>query len=162
MESKFIKLFELVKENYDTEKVTPGCFAVLNKTALKDKDIRDTLTRKHGSSFILQLDKLAKDEQVLFVSAMKTHRPSSVYISETPPGNFEEADVVNHKVPGLYSNPMTVPVSVLTKIRESGDVMQQTMDDEFVHKPKLGNETQDDSYNKGKQPKGTRKNGGNN
>lgn len=144
-------------QDYDRSKVRGGSLAAIDSAALKIPQIKDHLVKTKGASYLAQLQKMANDNLVLFVSALKTVRPGRADgIAETPSGNFDEADVVLQKVPGSYSAPMTVPLSILKVVRDPSDIMQQPIPDEFKHKAKEGNEVFDDSYNKGKQPKGTK------
>lgn len=156
-------LFQTVLENYDSSKIHPGSFVVLDPELLKNQDIRKELTIKKGATYLAQLDKMAADKHIMFVSALKTLRTTSGYLSEAPSSHPEEADLVNHKVPGLYTGIITVPCSILKTVTEAGNIMQHPIDDQFVAKVKHEKgATLDNEYNKGKQPKGTVNNGGNN
>jgi hypothetical protein len=136
---------------------------VLDPEALKNDDIRKELTMKKGAPYVAQLDKMANDKQKMYVSALKTLRTTSGYLSEAPSSHPEEADLVNHSVPGLYTGIMTVPTSILKTVTAAGDIMQEPIDDRYVAKTKLDKGSKlENEYNSGKQPKGTRANGGNN
>lgn len=156
-------IFKVISENCDPSKIHPGSFVIIDPEALKNQDIRKDMTMKKGAPYLAQLDKMASDGQVMYVSALKTLRTTSGYLSESPSSHPEEADLVNHKVPGLYSGIITVPCSILKTSTAAGDIMQKSIDDQFVAKNKQekGKELENE-YNKGKQPKGTVNNGGNN
>lgn len=155
--SKFITLFENVMQDYDRAKVRGGSLAKIDPAALKIPEIKSRILATKGASYLAQLNKIAHDELILFVSALKTVRPGRADgIAETPSGNFEEADIVQQKVPGSYSSPMTVPLSILIPHRDPSEIMQEPFPDDLVYKPKTGTGVQDDSYNQGKQPKGTK------
>lgn len=159
MTSKFDQIFENIMQDYDRSKVRGGSIVEINPKALKNKEIREKIYREKGEAYLAQLEKMANEKLQLFVSALKTVRPTRADgIAETHVNNWEEADVVNQKYPGLYSAPMTLPVSILQTVTDPSDVMQHPIDSDVVHKPKLDSGKYDDSYNTGKQPKGTRNN----
>lgn len=156
-------IFQPVLEHYNPDSIRGGSFVILDGKALKNPDIKKELIMKRGEPFYNQLLLLAKNETPLYVSALKIVKPTSAYISETAPNNFEEADLVSHKVPGLYYAPITVPTSVLRTTTAPMYVMQQPIDPEIVQKNKIvKSQDLDNEYNKGEQPKGTRNKGGNN
>lgn len=156
-------IFTPILEFYSPGKIQAGSFVVIDPEAMKNSDIRRELTVKKGAPYVAQLDKLAADKHIMYVTALKTLRTTSGYLSEAPSNNPEEADLVNHNVPGLYTNPISAPVAILKTDTAPGDIMQKPIPDEFNAKVKLdkGSNYSDD-YNQGKQPKGTRANGGNN
>jgi len=150
-------IFTTIVENLDQSKVHAGSFVLISADALKNEDIRTPLVVKKGESYVAQLEKLANDKQIMYVSALKTVRTTSGYLSEAPSSHPEEADLTLHKVPGLYTGILTVPVSILIPYRSSSDIMQQPIDDSLVAKTKIDRGTVlDNEYNNGKQPKGTR------
>lgn len=156
-------IFQTIAESCDPNKINPGSFVVLDPEALKNQDIRKDLTVKKGATYLAQLDKMAADKMVMYVSALKTLRTTSGYLSESPSSHPEEADLVNHKVPGLYTGIISVPCSILKTHTSSSDIMQHPIDDQFVAKTKTDRGSNlENEYNKGKQPKGTINNGGNN
>ncbi len=150
-------------EHYNPASIRGGSFVVIDPTALKNPDIAKELKAKRGVEFYNNLALLAKSAQTLYVSALKVVKPTSAYISELPANNFEEADLVVQKVPGLYNSPITVPTSILKTIVSPSDVYGHPIPDEFNQKsPIVKGETLPNEYNKGKQPKGTKTKGGNN
>lgn len=162
MKSKFTQIFENVMKEYsDNVKVKGGDLAKISASALKIKEIRDNIEAKKGPAYLLQLEKLANENAIFLVSALKRFRPTSSYMSEetgSQSTSFEEADIVIHKVPGFYAAPMSVPVAILEKVRDSSDVTQHPISDDLVAKNRIDKgSVVDDSYNTGKQPKGTAK-----
>lgn len=158
MISKFELMFEDIMRAYDDTKVKGGSVVTVDKEALKNPDIRKEITSKKGQAYLAQLEKMADDGIKLYVSALKIVRPTSAFIAETHPTNFEEADVVNQKHPGCYSSPMTVPTTILKMIADPSNVMQVPLDKDLEYDNKISkSKIQDDSYNKGEQPEGTRK-----
>jgi hypothetical protein len=156
-------IFVPLMEHYNPASIRGGSFVVINKEALADPDISKDLKIRRGPEFVKNLEVLANSGQTLFVSALKIVKPSSAYMAETAPNNFEEADIVVQKVPGLYNSPMTVPTSILKTVVAPNDIYGHPIPDEFSQKTKIEKgRTLDNEYNKGKQPKGTRTNGGNN
>lgn len=157
-------IFKTLEENYDPSAIRPGSFVVINPEALRSKALVQPILMRKGEGYIAQLNKLATEKQVLYVSALKSLRTTSGYLSEAPSSHAEEADLVIHSVPGLYTSPITVPVALLKLDTAPGDIMQKPIDDKYVAKNKTNGKgvTGPDEYNKGKQPKGTRVNGGNN
>lgn len=157
------KLLQPLLENYDDQTVKGGDFVILDTDALKNEDISRDLIKRKGQDFFKNLVLLANKKQIMLVSALKTLRPSSSFIAGPTSANSEEADLVAHEVPGLYRTPLTVPVSVIKRFVPSNMIMQVPIDDKFVMKiPDNAPKELPNEYNKGKQPKGTRKNGGNN
>ena len=158
-----VQILDTIIEHYNPASIRGGIFVVIDQNQLSDPDISKELKVKRGPEFFNNLLLLAKKKQPLYVSALKIVKPTSAYISEISPNNFEEADVVIHKTPGLYSAPITVPVSILKTIVDPMFAHQLPIDDELSQKsPIVKGQTLDNEYNKGKQPKGTRTNGGNN
>lgn len=152
-----------IVEHYNPASIRGGSFVVIDGKALKNRDIASELIKRRGEGFYQNLTLLANSKQPLYVTALKIVKPTSAYIAETAPNNFEEADIVIHKTPGLYSSPITVPTSILKPIVDPMFAHQLPIDDSLVHKPKLTKaEKFGDEYNSGKQPKGTITNGGNN
>ena len=157
------KILQPLLENYDSTTIKGGDFVVIDPAALQNEDIAKELIQRKGSDYFKNLQILAKRKQPMLVSALKTLRKSSSYIAGPTSENSEEADLVAHEVPGLYRAPITVPVSIIKRLVASNNIMQFPIDDQFVQKNKETRaETLPNEYNKGKQPKGTRKNGGNN
>jgi hypothetical protein len=157
------ELFQPVLEHYNPTSIRGGSFVVICPKAIKNPDIRKELIMKRGEPFYNQLIFMAKNKTVFYVSALKIVKPTSAFMSETAPNNFEEADLVSHKVPGLYYAPITVPTSILTMTVEPMYVMQQPIDPDIVQQNKIvKSQNLDNEYNKGAQPKGTRTKGGNN
>lgn len=156
-------IFQPVLEHYNPTSIRGGSFVVICPKALKNPDMKKELVMKRGEPFYNQLLLLAQSQSVFYVSALKIVKPTSAYIAETAPNNFEEADIVSHKVPGLYYAPLTVPTSILRMTTEPMYVMQQPINPEIVAPDKtVKSQTLDNEYNKGGQPKGTRNKGGNN
>lgn len=152
-----------VLEHYNPASIRGGSFVVIDPEALSDPDISKELKSKRGGDFYKNLEILAATKQTMFVSALKIVKPTSAYISEISPNNFEEADLVVQKVPGLYNSPITVPTSILKTVVNPMDIHGHPIPDEFSQKIRIEKGTElDNEYNKGKQPKGTRNNGGNN
>lgn len=149
-------IFATIEENCDPSKIHAGSFVILSSEALKNEDIRRPLIAKKGASYVAQLDKLAANKQVMYVSALKTLRTTSGYLSEAPSSHPEEADLAVHKVPGLYQGIITVPVSILTPYKSSLDATQIPIDSQFNqnHTSEKGKELENE-YNNKKQPKGT-------
>lgn len=156
-------IFQPVLEHYNSASIRGGSFVVICPKTLNDPDIRKDLMMKRGEEFFNNLVLLANSKTVLYVSALKIVKPTSSYISETQPNNFEEADLVTHKTPGLYYAPITVPTSILKTTVSPMFVHQQPIDSDLVQKNKIvkGDELENE-YNKGGQPKGTITKGGNN
>jgi hypothetical protein len=156
-------IFHPVLEHYNPTSIRGGSFVVICPKAVKNPDIRKEIIMKRGEPFYNQLILMSKNKTVLYVSALKIVKPTSAFMSETAPNNFEEADLVSHKVPGLYYAPITVPTSILTMTVEPMYVMQQPIDPDIVQQNKIvKSQNLDNEYNKGAQPKGTRTKGGNN
>ena len=156
-------IFQPILEHYNSASIRGGSFVVVDPEALKNEDITKELKMKRGEDFYSNLVLLAKSKKPLYVSALKIVKPTSSYIAEIAPNNFEEADLVVHTTPGFYHSPITVPTSILKTITDPMYVMQQPIDPSIVQKNRITkSETLDNEYNKGKQPKGTIKNGGNN
>lgn len=150
-------------EHYNSASIRGGSFVVIDPEALKNPEISKELKMKRGEEFYKNLEVLAKSAQTLFVSALKIVKPTHAYIAEIAPNNFEEADLVVQKVPGLYNAPITVPTSILKTIVNPMDIHGHPIPDEFNQKTQITKgQTLDNEYNKGKQPKGTVSNGGNN
>jgi len=156
-------IFTPVLEHYDSSSIRGGSFVVICPKMITNPDIKKELIMKRGEEFYNNLSIMAKNKTVLYVSALKIVKPTSAYIAETSPNNFEEADLVVHKTPGLYYAPITVPTSILKTSVHPMFVNQQPIDSEIVQKNKIVKDQQlDNEYNKGEQPKGTRTKGGNN
>jgi hypothetical protein len=152
-----------ILEHYNPTSIRGGSFVVIDPKAVKNPDIVKELKMKRGEEFYNNLVFLSKKKQPMYVSALKVVKPSSAYISEISPNNFEEADLVSHTAPGLYYAPITVPTSILKTIVDPMFANQLPIDDEFSQKTKITKgDTLENEYNSGKQPKGTRANGGNN
>lgn len=150
-------------EHYNPTSIRGGSFVVIDPKAVKNPDIAKELKMKRGEEFYNNLVFLSKKKQPMYVTALKIVKPTSAYISEIAPNNFEEADVVSHRTPGLYYAPITVPTSILKAIVDPMLAHQLPIDDSLVQKTKITKgETLDNEYNKGEQPKGTRTKGGNN
>jgi hypothetical protein len=150
-------------EHYNPASIRGGSFVVIDPKAVKNPDIAKELKMKRGEEFYNNLVFLSKKKQPMYVTALKIVKPTSAYISEIAPNNFEEADVVSHTTPGLYYAPITVPTSILKTIVDPMLAHQLPVDDSLVQKTKITKgETLDNEYNKGEQPKGTRTKGGNN
>lgn len=150
-------------EHYNPTSIRGGSFVVVDPKAIKNKDIAQELIKRRGQEFYNNLVLLSKTKQPMYVTALKIVKPTSAYISEIAPNNFEEADVVRHTTPGLYYNPITVPTSILKCVVDPMFAHQLPVDDELVQKNKINKgETLENEYNKGEQPKGTRTKGGNN
>lgn len=149
-------IFKTIEENCDESKIRAGSFVLISAAALKNEDIRRPLIAKKGEPYVAQLEKLAADNQVMYVSALKTLRTTSGYLSEAPSSNPEEADLALHSVPGLYQGIMTVPVSILTPYKSPGELTQVPIDSRYNAQTQTekGKEL-DNEYNKGKQPKNT-------
>lgn len=156
-------IFSTVLEHYNPASIRGGSFVVICPKMIANEQIKTELMMKRGEEFYNNLVLLARNKTVLYVSALKIVKPTSAYISETSPNNFEEADLVTHTTPGLYYAPITVPTSILKTTVNPMFVNQQPISDDLVQKNKIekGKEL-DNEYNKGSQPKGTRTNGGNN
>ena len=156
-------LLQPVLEHYNPASIRGGSFVVIDPKALKNLDVARSLRSTRGEEFFANLVVLAKSAQPMFVSALKSVKPSSAYIADTSPNNFEEADLVVQKVPGFYAAPITVPTVILKTIVAPNDIHGHPIPDEFNQKSKeTRGDTLDNEYNKGKQPKGTRTKGGNN
>jgi len=152
-----------ILEHYNPASIRGGSFVVIDSEALKNEDILKDLVAKRGQAFIENLKILAGKKQPLYVSALKIVKPTSSYIAETAPNNFEEADLVIHNTPGLYSAPITVPTSILKTITDPMFAHQQPIDDDLVQKNRIDkSKTLDNEYNNGQQPKGTITKNGNN
>lgn len=150
-------------EHYNPTSIRGGSFVVIDPKAIKNPDICKELKMKRGEEFYNNLVFLSKKKQPMYVSALKIVKPTSAYIAETSPNNFEEADLVSHTAPGLYYAPITVPTSILKTIVDPMFANQLPIDDEFSQKTKITKgDTLENEYNSGKQPRGTRTNGGNN
>lgn len=157
------KIISPILEHYNPTSIHGGSFVVIDPKAVKNPDIVKELKMKRGEEFYNNLVFLSKKKQPMYVSALKIVKPSSAYIAETSPNNFEEADLVSHTAPGLYYAPITVPTSILKTIVDPMFANQLPIDDEFSQKTKITKgDTLENEYNSGKQPKGTRENGGNN
>lgn len=152
-----------ILEQCDPRTIKGGSFVVIDAKALKNKTIATELVARRGIEFYKNLEVLARTKQTMLVSALKIVKPTSAYISETSPNNFEEADLVVQKVPGLYNSPITVPTSILKTVAGSCDIYGHPIPDEFNQKTEIvKTANMDNEYNNGKQPRGTRANGGNN
>ena len=156
MTSRFQQIFENTMEQYTRSMVRGGSIARIDPAALKISEIKSDIIKRKGASYLAQLEKMAKDKTEFLVSALKQVRPTTSYTAQTPSSTqFDEADIVAHKAPGIYSSPMTVPLSILISVTDPVDIMQHPIDDDLVHKPNLGKETIEDYVTSGKQPKGT-------
>lgn len=156
-------IFSPVLEHYNSASIRGGSFVVICPKMLSNLDIKRELIMKRGEEFYNNLVLMAKNKTVLYVSALKIVKPTSAYIAETSPNNFEEADLVTHKTPGLYYAPITVPTSILKTTVNPMFVSQQPIDPDLVQKNRIVKDQElDNEYNKGEQPKGTRNKGGNN
>lgn len=149
--SKFLELYESVLESVNLDTIRPQSVVVIDPSALKNGEISEDIVQRKGISYLAQLQKMASDQQKLYVSAMKTVRPvNNVHASLGTTNDFQEADVVNY-VPGLlgaWSAPMTLPISILKTVVEPGDMMQQHIPGQET---KQGREVGDNSYNNGEQ-----------
>jgi hypothetical protein len=130
-------IFAPLMEHYNSASIRAGSFVVIDKKALADRDIYNDLKIKRGLEFMKNLEVLADSGQTLFVSALKIVKPSSAYMAETAPNNFEEADIVVQKVPGLYNSPMTVHTSILKTVVSPMDIHGHPIPDEFSQKTKI-------------------------
>jgi hypothetical protein len=156
-------IFKLVLDHYSPTSIKGGSFVMIDPEALKNPDISKELIMKRGEDWFGNLTILAKNKTILYVSALKTVRPTSAYIAELPANNFDEADLVVHKTPGLYYAPITVPVSILKMTVDPMYIMQQPIDSDLEQKVKITKADKlDNEYNKGEQPKGSITKGGNN
>ena len=149
--AKFLELYESIMESVSLDTIRPQSVVVIDASALKNKTIAEDIVQRKGISYLAQLQQIAKDQQKLYVSALKTVRPvNNVHASLGTSNDFQEADVVNY-VPGLlgaWSAPMTLPISILKTVVASGDMMQQHIPGKET---KQGREVGDNSYNNGEQ-----------
>lgn len=154
-------IFEPILEQFDNTSIRGGSFVVVDQKALA-KHKNDIVSRK-GEEFFSNVMVLAKEKSPLYVSALKVVKPTNAFISELPNKQFEEADLVVHKTPGLYSAPITLPVSVLKQIVDPMFAHQMKPSDDLNQNNKIEKSTTaGNEYNRGEQPKGTITKGGNN
>ena len=149
--SKFLALYESVLESVALGTIRPQSVVVIDPTMIKRKEIADDIIQRKGVTYLAQLQKLANDKALLYVSALKTVRPvNSVYAALPTSNDFQEADVVNYS-PGLSSSwnaPMTLPISVLRTIVDPENIMQIPVPGKETPQ---GQSAGDNSYNDGKQ-----------
>jgi len=149
--SKFLELYESVLESVTLGTIRPQSVVVIDPEMIKHKDIANDIIQRKGVSYLAQLQKLANDKALLYVSALKTVRPVSNVHAALPTSNdFQEADVINYS-PGLSSTwhaPMTLPISVLKSIVEPENIMQIPVPGKETPQ---GQSTGDNSYNNGTQ-----------
>lgn len=149
--SKFLELYETMLESVALGTVRPQSVVVIDPTMIKRKDVADEIIQRKGLSYLAQLQKLANDKVLLYVSAMKTVRPvNNVYATLPTSNDFQEADVINYS-PGLsrsWGAPMTLPVSVLKTVVDPENIMQIPVPGKDSPQ---GQSMGDNSYNNGKQ-----------
>lgn len=148
--TKFNKLFESVMDAYDVSRIRPQSIVNIDEDALKISEIKEDIIKKRGPNFYQQLQKMAQDKFNLYVSAIKSVRLANQVFAASPNSEFLEADLINY-VPGLmgtWSQPITVPVSVLKTAVPPELITQVPVKGD---ERKIGKEEGDNSYNKGKQ-----------
>lgn len=156
-------IFKPVLEHYNPSSIRGGSFVVICPKMLSNEDVKRDLIMKRGEEFYNNLVLMCKNNTVFYVSALKIVKPTSAYIADTAPNNFEEADLVTHKTPGLYYAPITLPTSILKTTVHPMFVNQAPISDDLVQKNKITKSQEaDNEYNRGEQPKGTVTKGGNN
>ena len=149
--SKFLELYNTVLESVNLGTVRPQSVVVIDPTMITRKDIADDIIQRKGITYLAQLQKLAKDKVLLYVSALKTVRPvNNVYASLPTSNDFQEADVINYS-PGLSATwhaPMTLPISVLQTVVDPENIMQIPVPGKETTQ---GQSIGDNSYNQGEQ-----------
>lgn len=151
-----------ILEHYNSASIKGGSFVVICPKALKDPDIAKELKMKRGLDFYGNLMLLADKKQPMYVSALKMVKPTSAYMAETAPNNFEEADLLMRTAPGFYRAPITVPTSILKTIVDPMFIHQLPISSEFVQQNRIvKSETLPNEYNNGEQPQGSIVKGGN-
>lgn len=149
--SKFLELYESVLESVNLATVRPQSVVVIDPTRIKQKEVADDIIQRKGLSYLAQLQKLANDKVLLYVSALKTVRPvNNVYAALPTSNDFQEADVINYS-PGLSSTwhaPMTLPISVLQPVVDPENLMQIPVPGKETPQ---GQSVGDNSYNNGEQ-----------
>lgn len=163
MQSKFTSIFEKVMQSVSTINEGAEIIASHDKVVIDPKllnDQKEAICKLKNPSFYAQLEKLAKDQEILTISSIKrVNRPSGNLTDGESHTFQEEADVVRQYNPGNYYAPISLPLSVLTKITDYNGSFNLPVGGR--KEANLNSEVKDD-YNKGKQPKGTLQNGGNN
>lgn len=149
-----------------TEDTTDAITAVHDKVVIDPKALeqaKDTIVTRKGHPFYNQLKILAQGQRLLTVSAIKRVNKTSANMTDAASATWEEeADVVQQFNPGSYHSPMSIPLCILKKVSDYNGSFNIPLDPETRGKARGSNEVYDDSYDKGKQPKGTRTKGGNN
>lgn len=118
MEAKFNVLFENLLERYQQ-----GGFLIGDRVRFKKDALKLDFFRNKGQNF-LEIVKSCMDPKFdlnLRISAIKSTRPTTTQNyrggSESPDNIY--ADVIIEYAPGLYRNPMTVPIESL-ELQEDG------------------------------------------
>ena len=110
-EKKFDILVEEATSRYQQGGLLSGDFVIVRQGALKNDKIKD-----RPSNFIDALKAIISSKLPLRVSAIKSERPESCNdlaggVNNAPTGFW--VDVVTEYAPGLWRDPMTLPLEVL-------------------------------------------------
>lgn len=111
IETKFDTLMEEVISRYQQGGLVTGDFVVIRKDALNNPKLKDK-----PSNFINLLKQTIETKLPLRVSAVKSERPESSNdliggVNHAPTGYW--VDVCIEYAPGLWRDPMTLPLEVL-------------------------------------------------
>lgn len=108
--SKFAILCEDVLNRYQTGGLLSGDFVKFRKGALNNPAFKDL-----DSTFKEMIKEMMESDLNLKVGAVKTSRPVSQYNMNNTIYGYS-VDIVQEYAPGLYKNPMTVPMEVLERV----------------------------------------------
>lgn len=165
MSSKFNTLLEELMAKTDViisenNQITAAHDKVIIDPQQLAKNMAEIVSRK-GQPFYNQLRVLANEKRLLTVSAIKRVNRNSGSFTDGDSGTYqEEVDVVSQFNPGNYHSPMSLPITILTKVSDYNGSFNIPLDDNTNFKYKTEKE-QRDEYDAGKQPRGTRWNNDN-
>lgn len=137
--SNFNVLVEEFTSKWQTGGVLSGEFCVLRKDAVNNIKIKD-----RGSQYIDKLKQIAASQLPLKISAIKSERPETSN-SIAGQGDLMTAiwvDVVQEYAPGLFSEPMSLPLECIDVVTPDGNNWSPkfpkdwTREDNSIIKPK--------------------------
>ena len=162
MKRQFDILLEKLRANkkplFENAQIT----AAHDKVVIDSKALaanKEDIVKSKSAAYYAQLEVLSQEGAMLTVTAIKRVNQSTGNAVDMSSRTFqEEADVVAEMNPGNYHSPMSLPLTILKKVADYNSSFNIPLKDKYRYKANTETEVYDD-YNKGKQPKGTRKNG---
>lgn len=133
-QSKFSILAEEFTTRWQSGGVLNGDFCIIRKDAFKNEKIKD-----RGSQFLDKLREYATSQLPLKISCVKTERPET---SNSIAGQGDLmttiwCDIVAENAPGLWSNPITIPLECIDVIQPEGNNWSPDHPEQWKYKSKV-------------------------